>query len=107
MVLAPNGLRPPSADAQQLQRKRALAMQRESSGCVAEMLIKSLHFCHREYDSYSYPQVSTGFYSVYVLEIIVQRSSAAILSVTNVAIKKSPSAFPWRVFQLGLRAREE
>ncbi|MGO9431724.1 hypothetical protein [Rhodoblastus sp.] len=65
-------------------------MQKEISGWVAEMFIKSLHICHREYDSYGYPQVSTDFYSVYVLEIIVQRSSAAILSVTNAAIKKTP-----------------
>jgi len=93
-----NRSKPPSADAQQLQCKLALALQKEISGCVAEMFIKSLYICHREYDSCTYPQISTGFYSVYVLEIIVHRSSAGILNVINVAIKKRPSAFPWRAF---------
>jgi hypothetical protein len=78
-------------------------MRKEISGCVAEMFIKSLHFCHIDYDNYSYPQIYTSFYSVYVLEIIVQRSSSGNLSVTNAAIKKRPPAFPLRVFQLGLR----
>ena len=62
---------PSSADARKSHRKQALAAQNEISGCVAEMFIKTLHFCHREYDNYSYPQISTGFYSVYVPEIIV------------------------------------
>ena len=107
MALAAIALRPPSPDARKLQRKQAVAMQKEISDCVAEMFIKGLHICHREGDKNSYPQTSTGLVSVYVLEIIVQRSPSGISRAINAAIKKRPSAFSWRAFQLGLRPREE